>query len=123
MMTRINASFIYTSLFDRPPNRTVTIFNSSTLLAVAAITKVEGAFFLQELQVAEYVLFHFLRRGLGIDLLQILNNLFNGVLAVAALDDFEAGANQAKGAFGHLQHALLVVFSESATGSQTRAAI
>src|SRR5438445_850974 len=77
--------------------------------------EIESAFFLQESKVAENVLLDFLRRGFGIDLLQIRNDLLDGVPAVAALDNFQAGAVQAEGALGHQQHALLVVFAKPAT--------
>src|SRR5260370_19696513 len=80
--------------------------------------EIESTFLLQKSEVAEDVLLDFLRRGFGIDLLQIHNNLLDGVLAVAALDDLQAGAVQAQGALGHEQHALLVVFAQTAAGSE-----
>ncbi len=85
--------------------------------------KVERAVFLQERKIAKDILFDLMRLGFGIDLLQIQNNLLDGVLAVAALDNFEAWAIQAEGTFRHEQHTLLVVFAESASGRQARAAV
>src|SRR5258708_151459 len=64
-----------------------------------------------------------MRLGFGIDLLQIQNDLLDGVLAVAALDNFKAWPVQAEGAFRHEQHALLVVFAQAASGGQARAAV
>jgi len=40
------------------------------------------------------------------------------VFAVAALDNFEAWAVQAQRALGHEQNALLIIFSQTATGSE-----
>src|ERR1700687_5594212 len=85
--------------------------------------KVERALFLQKGEIAKDVLLNLLRLGFGIDLLQIQNDLLDGVLAVAALDNFEAGAVQAQGALRHEQNALLVVFPKAAAGSQERAAV
>jgi hypothetical protein len=85
--------------------------------------KVESTFLLQKCEVAEDVLFYLLRLGLGIDFLQVRDDLPDGVLAVAALDDFEAGAEQAQGAFGHEQDALLIVFSEAAAWGEAREAV
>jgi hypothetical protein len=44
------------------------------------------------------------------------------VLAVAALDDFQARAIQAEGALRHQQHTLLVVFAKAAARSEARTA-
>src|SRR5712664_3037681 len=60
--------------------------------------KVESALFLQKGEIAEDVLFDLLRLGSGIDLLQIQDDLLDGVLAVAALDNLEAWAVEAQGA-------------------------
>src|SRR5205823_8111073 len=57
---------------------------------------------------------------LGINLLQLGNDLLDGVLAVATRDDFEAGAVEAQSAFGHLQNALLIVLAQTATGCEAR---
>lgn len=46
--------------------------------------------------------------------------MLDRVLAVAALDDFKAGADEAEGAFGHEQDALLVVFAEADARSEAR---
>jgi hypothetical protein len=43
--------------------------------------------------------------------------LLDGVLAVAALDDFEAGTVEAEDAFRHQQDALLVIFPNAASWS------
>src|SRR5712664_2703553 len=64
-----------------------------------------------------------MRLGFGIDLLQIQNDLLDGVLAVAALDNFKAWPVQAEGAFRHEQDAQLVVFAQAASGGQARAAM
>ena len=63
--------------------------------------KVEGALVVEELQVAEDVRFHFGGLGFGVVLLEFGDDLLDGVVAVAALDDFEAGAVETEGAFGH----------------------
>src|SRR6267378_1123920 len=85
--------------------------------------EVEGTIFLQERQIAQDVLLDFLRGGFGIDFLQICDDLLDGMLTVAALDDFEAWAVEAEGAFGHEQDTLLVVFAKAATGSEAWPAI
>jgi hypothetical protein len=85
--------------------------------------KVESTFLLQKCEVAEDILLDFLRFGFGIDLLQVRDDLLDGVLAVAALDDFEAGTEQAQGAFGHEQDALLIVFSKAAAWGEAREAV
>jgi hypothetical protein len=79
--------------------------------------EIEGTLLMQESEIAEDVLRDFLRLGFGIDFLQIHNDLLDGVLAVAALDNFQAGAVQAESAFRHEQHTLLVVFPKAASGS------
>src|SRR5712664_3938256 len=85
--------------------------------------KVERALFLQKGEIAEDVLLDLLRLGFGIDLLQIQNDLLDSVLAVATLDNFEAGAVQAEGPFRHEQDALLVTFPQAASWSQARTAV
>jgi hypothetical protein len=45
------------------------------------------------------------------------------MLAVAALDNFEAGAVEAKRPFWHEQDALLIVLSQAATGGEARTAV
>src|SRR5882762_6707114 len=45
------------------------------------------------------------------------------MLTVAALNDFEAWAVEAEGAFGHEQDTLLVIFAEAAAWSQAGAAV
>ena len=42
----------------------------------------------------------------------------DGVLAVAALDDFEAGAVEAESAFGHEEDLLVVVLAEADAGGE-----
>jgi hypothetical protein len=44
--------------------------------------------------------------------------LGDGVLAVAALDDFEAGAVEAQRAFGHEQNFVALVFTEADAWNQ-----
>ena len=78
---------------------------------------------MQKCEVAEDVLFDLLRLGFGIDSLKVRDDLLDGVAAVAALNDFEAGAEQAQGAFGHEEDALLIVFSEAAAWSEARQAV
>ena len=78
---------------------------------------------MQKSEVAEDVLFDLLRLGFGINFLEVPDDLLDGVLAVAALNDFEAGAEQAQGAFGHEQDALLIVFSETAARGEAREAV
>ena len=73
--------------------------------------KVERPVFLQKGEIAKDVLFDLMWLGFGIDLLQIQNNLLDGVLAVAALHNLEARAVQAQSTFGHEEHALLVVLA------------
>src|SRR3989442_10317566 len=85
--------------------------------------KVERPVFLQKGEIAKDVLFDLMWLGFGIDLLQIQNNLLDGVLAVAALDNFEAWAIQAEGTFRHEQDEMLVVFAKAASRSQARAAV
>ena len=82
-----------------------------------------GAIFLQERQIAQDVLLDFLWCGFGIDFLQICDDLLDSVLAVAALNDFEAWAVEGEGAFGHEQDTLLVIFAEAAAWSQAGAAV
>jgi hypothetical protein len=85
--------------------------------------EVERTFLLQKSEIAENILFHFLRLRLRINLLQLGNDLLNGVFAVAALDNFKTGTVQAQRALWHQQDALLIIFSETATGSEARAAV
>src|SRR5262249_3695688 len=53
------------------------------------------------------------RLGFGVDRLEFGDDLLDGVAAVAALNDLEAGAGEAEGAFGHQQNAVLGVFAEA----------
>jgi hypothetical protein len=82
--------------------------------------EIQGALVVEELEVAENVGFDFFGGGLGIEFLEGRDDLLDGVLAVAALDDFEAGAEEAEGAFGHEEDALMVVFTEADAGGQAR---
>ncbi len=93
---------------------------ASPLEGVSLQLEIESAILLQERKIAKDVLFHFLRMRLGIDFLQIQNDLLDGVLAVAALNNLETWAIQPKGAFRHKQHALLVVFAKATAGSEAR---
>jgi hypothetical protein len=72
----------------------------------------------EELEVAEDVGFDFFGGGFGIEFLEIGDDLLHGVFAVAALDDFEAGAEEAQGTFGHEEDALIVVFAEADAGGE-----
>jgi hypothetical protein len=49
--------------------------------------------------------------------------LLDGVVAIAALDDFEAWSIQAEGALGHQKDALVVVFAQPAAGGEARAGL
>jgi hypothetical protein len=82
--------------------------------------EIERALLFEKSQVAKNILFDFLRLGFGIDSLQVADNGGDGVLAIATLDDFEAGADQTQGAFGHEQDSLLIVFAKTTTGSKAR---
>jgi hypothetical protein len=73
---------------------------------------------LEEFQVAQDVGFDFLWLGLGINLLKLGDDLLDGVVTVAALDDFEAWADEAEGALGHQEDALVVIFAEAAACRQ-----
>lgn len=73
---------------------------------------------MEELKIAEDVGFDFVRVGLAVELLQFGDELRDRVLAVAAEDDFEAGAVEAQGAFGHEQNFLALVFAEADTGGE-----
>src|SRR2546427_5926303 len=80
--------------------------------------KVESALFLQKSEIAKDVLLDLVRLGFGIDFLQVHDDLLDGVLAVATLDNLQAWAVQAQGAFRHEQRTrLLVFFVQAATGS------
>jgi hypothetical protein len=83
--------------------------------------EVQGAFFLQQFHVAEDVLLDFLGLGFGVKLLQIGDDLRNGVLTVAALDNFKARTIEAKRALRHEQNFLVVAFSEAAARRESRA--
>jgi hypothetical protein len=87
-------------------------------IAVSSRLKIQGALVVEELKVAEDVGFDFFRGGLGIEFLEIGDDLLDGVLAVATLDDFQAGADKAEGAFRHKQDALIVVFPEADAGGE-----
>ena len=63
--------------------------------------KIQSALVVQQFQIPENVLRYFFWRGFGINFLQLADDLLHGVLTVATLDDFEAGALQTECAFGH----------------------
>jgi hypothetical protein len=92
-------------------------------IAVSSRLKIQGALVVEELKVAEDVGFDFFRGGFGIEFLEIGDDLRDRVIAVATLDDFQAGADKAKGAFGHEQDALIVVFAEAATGGEAGSSV
>jgi hypothetical protein len=82
--------------------------------------EVESALIVQQSQVTENVLLDFFGRGLRIDFLQVRNDLLNTVFAVATRDDFKARTIQTKGALGHEENALLIVFPEAAARRKAR---
>src|SRR6266446_6559973 len=98
-------------------------FKSARLRRRPLQFKIEGALVVQQGEIAQYILLDFFWRGLGIDFLKVRDDLPYGVLAVAALDDFEAWAVETQSALGHEQHALVVVFAEAASGGEARAAV
>ena len=86
------------------------------------LLEVEGALVVQAAEVFDYVLGDFFRGGFGVLLLQGGDDFSYGFRAVAEFDDFQAGAVEAKGAFGHQEDALrLRFFVEAAAGSEARA--
>jgi hypothetical protein len=80
--------------------------------------EVEGALVVEEFEVAENVGFDFGGFGFGVDGLEFGDDFADGALAVATLDDFEARAIEAKGAFGHEQDLLAVVLAEADAGGE-----
>jgi len=82
--------------------------------------EVEGALGLEKLEVAEDVGFDFVRLGFAVELLQVGDELGDGVFAVAAGNDFEARAVEAESAFGHQQNFLTLVFAEADAGGELR---
>src|SRR5713226_3302110 len=74
----------------------------------------QRALVVKEREVAEDVLFDFGGLGFGVELLQIGDDLGDGVSAVAARDDFEAGAVETQRPFGHQENTLIVVVTEAA---------
>jgi hypothetical protein len=79
----------------------------------AELGEVEGALVLEKLEVADDVGLYFRGVGLGVKSLEFGDDLVNGVLAVATLDDFQARAVQAEGAFGHQEDLLVVVLAQA----------
>src|SRR5260370_24231022 len=77
--------------------------------------EIQSTLFLQEFEIAKDVLLNLLRLGFGINPLQIHNDLLDGVLTVAALDDFESRGVKAQGPLRHWAGPLLGVFSKTAT--------
>ena len=78
---------------------------------------------MEELQVAEDVFLDFFGLGLGIEFLQFGDELGDGVFAVAAGDDFEAGAVEAEGTLGHEQDLLVVILAQANAGREAGAGI
>ncbi len=68
---------------------------------------------MEELQVAEDIVRDFFGLRFRVELLKLGDDLRDGVIAVAALDDFQARPVEAKGAFGHEKDALLVRIAEA----------
>ena len=56
-------------------------------------------------------------------MLEFGDDFADGALAVAALNDFEAGAVEAESAFGHEQDLLIVVLAEADAGGEARMGI
>jgi hypothetical protein len=83
-------------------------------------SEVESALIMQQGQIAEDVRLNFLGLGLGINQLQVLDDLLYGVLAIATLDYFEARAVEPQCAFGHEQHPLIVVVTQATAGRKAR---
>ena len=80
--------------------------------------EIQSTFLLQKSKIAKDVLLDLVRLGFGIDFLQVHDDLLDGMLAVAALDNLQAWAVQAQGAFRHEQRTrLLVFFVQAAAGS------
>jgi hypothetical protein len=75
--------------------------------------KVQGAPGVEKFEIAENVLFDFVWFGFAIELLQFGDQLRDGVLAVAAGDDFKAGSVEAESAFRHQQNLLALVFAKA----------
>jgi hypothetical protein len=75
----------------------------------ARLVEVEGALVAEEREVGEDVRLDFLRDGSGVDGLKFGDDLGDGVPAVAAFDDFQAGAVEAQGALRHQQGARLLI--------------
>jgi hypothetical protein len=65
----------------------------------------------EKLEVTEDVGFYLCWLGFGVELLEFGDDLLDGVIAIATLNDFEAGAVQAEGAFGHQEDLLVVVLA------------
>ncbi len=84
--------------------------------------EIEGALFLEALQISEDILLDFLRLGFRIQFLQVGNNLLDRVISVAALDDFQARAVEPQRSFRHQEHSRrLRLFIEAAAWSEARA--
>jgi hypothetical protein len=77
----------------------------------------------EELQVAKDVLLDFVGVGFGVELLQVGDELGDGVLAIAAGDDFKAGAVETQGAFGHEENFLAPVLAEADAWGELRFAV
>ena len=78
---------------------------------------------MQQLQVSQNVIFDLFGLRFGIKFLQLSDDSGDGVFAVAAGDDFEAGAAQAKRPFWHEQHFLALIFAEANAGRELRVRI
>ncbi len=78
---------------------------------------------MEELQVAEDVRFNFGGFSFGVEVLEFGDDFADGALPVAALDDFETRAVEAKGAFGHEKNLLIVVLAEADAGGETRVGV
>ena len=83
------------------------------------LREVEGALVMQSGQVVEDIGLDFFWFGFRVNLLQLADDLLDGVLSVAALDNFQAWAIEAQCALRHKQDTLLIVFTEATAGSES----
>jgi hypothetical protein len=72
----------------------------------------------EELEVAEDVLFDFVGVGFAVELLQVGDELGDGVAAVAAGNDFKAGPVETESTFWHEENFLALVFAEADTSGE-----
>jgi hypothetical protein len=78
--------------------------------------EIKGALIAEQTEIAENVLLDFFRLRLRIDFLQFADDFLNGVLAVAARNNFKTRTIEAQDALRHEEYALVVILSEAAAG-------